>query len=151
MKTRRVVTGDWDVIAKAFGLSAYEAHEAFPSLAVLVCPEGTRIVREGDPGVDVFIVAKGALAVRRSVLRVFSREVARLSPGDFFGEVGFLMERGRTATVTTLGPSEIYRILAEELQNQIKRRPSLRQRLEQAAQSRLQALRPGVPPDPGPS
>ena len=144
MKTRKVQAYDWENIAKALEVAVEEVREVCPSLAVLVCPPETKIVREGEPGVDVFIVGKGGLAVKHSVMVFFSKDVARLKPGDVFGEVGFFVEQGRTATVVTAGPCEIYRILADEMHALIERHADLRLRLEEMGRQRLQALSAAV-------
>jgi CRP-like cAMP-binding protein len=144
MKTRKVQAYDWENIAKTFQIPADKLWEVCPSLAVLVCPPGIKIVREGEPGVDVFIVGKGSLTVKHSVALFFSKEVARLKPGDFFGEVGFFVAQGRTATVETLGPCEIYRILADNMQSLLEKHVDLRLRLEETARQRVQALSDSV-------
>jgi len=144
MKTRKVQKYDWENIAKSFQVPAEELWEICPSLAVLVCPGGLKIVREGEPGVDVFIVGKGSLTVKHSVALFFSKQVAKLKAGDFFGEIGFIAAQGRTATVETDGPCEVYRILADNMQTLVERHADLRLRLEEAARQRVQALSDAV-------
>src|SRR3954462_5982 len=61
---------------------------------------GTTVVREGKmSGVGFFIVKEGEASVS-----VDGNEVARLHPGDHFGELGLISERARGATVTALTP-----------------------------------------------
>ena len=61
---------------------------------------GTTIVREGKmSGVGFFILEDGEASVS-----VGGEEVARLHPGDHFGELGLISERARTATVTAVTP-----------------------------------------------
>jgi CRP-like cAMP-binding protein len=61
---------------------------------------GTEIVRQGQmSGVDFFVIADGEVSVIRD-----GREVARLGPGDHFGEMALIGERERAATVTALVP-----------------------------------------------
>lgn len=144
MKTRKVQAIDWENISKTLKVTAEEVREVCPSLAVLVCSPGMKIVREGEPGVDVFIVGKGELAVKHSVMIFFSKEVARLKPGNIFGELGFFVDQGRTATVATVGPCEVYRILADDMHALIERYPDLRLRLEEMGRQRLQALSAAV-------
>jgi CRP-like cAMP-binding protein len=57
---------------------------------------GTAVVQEGTmSGIGFFIVAEGEATVS-----VAGTEVAKLGPGDHFGELGLIAERERTATVT---------------------------------------------------
>jgi CRP-like cAMP-binding protein len=57
---------------------------------------GTTPVREGHmSGIGFFVIRDGEASVS-----VDSTEVGRLGPGDYFGELGLISERARTATVT---------------------------------------------------
>lgn len=56
--------------------------------------KGTNIVEMGAPGHGLYIITTGAASVLRD-----GRTVARLKPGDFFGEVAMLDAGARTATV----------------------------------------------------
>jgi CRP/FNR family transcriptional regulator, cyclic AMP receptor protein len=57
---------------------------------------GTSIVRQGEmSGIGFFIVVDGDASVV-----VDDREVARLGPGDHFGELALISESTRAATVT---------------------------------------------------
>ena len=56
--------------------------------------EGHRIVTEGMTGVEFFLVVEGLATVESG-----GATVARLGPGDFFGEVAALDHGPRTATV----------------------------------------------------
>lgn len=59
-------------------------------------PGGTTLVSEGKmSGVSFFVVAHGEATVT-----VGGKEVARLCPGDHFGELALITERERSATVT---------------------------------------------------
>jgi CRP-like cAMP-binding protein len=61
---------------------------------------GTEIVRQGHmSGVDFFVIAEGEVSVT-----VDGKEIARLGPGDYFGELALIGERERTSTVTALVP-----------------------------------------------
>jgi uridine kinase len=57
-------------------------------------PAGTVVFREGDDGEHMYFVLEGAAHVCRGAI-----EVARLGPGDQFGEVAIVGQRARTATV----------------------------------------------------
>jgi CRP-like cAMP-binding protein len=57
-------------------------------------PAGSVIMKEGSTGQGLFIIRDGAVSVRRG-----DRALARLGPGEFFGELAVLDEGPRTADV----------------------------------------------------
>ena len=64
---------------------------------------GETIVRKGDPGEEFFLVFDGEVEVIRA-----DREVARLGPGDFFGEVALISGEPRNATVVAPKAADTY-------------------------------------------
>jgi CRP-like cAMP-binding protein len=61
---------------------------------------GAAIVRENQmSGVDFFVLAEGEATVT-----VRGKEVGRLGPGDYFGELALIGERERLSTVTAVTP-----------------------------------------------
>jgi CRP-like cAMP-binding protein len=79
--------------------------------------DGEAIVREGDPGQSMFIVASGRVTIS---LEEGGQQVASLGVGDYFGEMSMLTGSPRVATVRATGDvhvleidAEIFRRLAE--------------------------------------
>ena len=68
-------------------------------------PTGTVIVREGEHPDDLYVAVRGSLMVS-----VEGRAVGRLAAPDWFGEIGLLDERPRTATVTVVDDATLWRI-----------------------------------------
>ena len=61
---------------------------------------GKPVVKQGDmSGVRFFVIVDGEATVS-----VDGTEVARLGPGDYFGELALISEQVRAATVTPDGP-----------------------------------------------
>lgn len=62
---------------------------------------GHTVVAEGDEGVGMFIVTSGRVEVSREGVKL-----DEFGPGGFFGEMALLDHRRRSATVTTLEPTD---------------------------------------------
>ena len=69
---------------------------------------GEVVIREGDVGHELFLVSEGEVRVERG-----DSEVARLGPGEFFGELALMSGQRRNATVVAAAPLETY-VLGEE-------------------------------------
>ena len=64
---------------------------------------GEVIIREGDVGVELFLISDGEVQVQRE-----GHEVARLGAGEFFGELALMTGNPRNATVTAAQPVDTY-------------------------------------------
>ncbi|KAK3060198.1 hypothetical protein LTS18_009096, partial [Coniosporium uncinatum] len=117
-------------------------------------PPFTEIVKQGTPGRDVFFIARGDVEVvtetsARENGRITSPKqpkspphvIARLKPGQYFGEVTSLhLAPRRTATVRSIASVECLMISGSVL-NELWQRcsPNLRRQVEQTARQRLES------------
>src|SRR5215218_6581899 len=65
-------------------------------------PARYRVVREGTPGEEFWMVIEGELAVHRG-----GRQVAVLGAGDYFGELAVIDPAPRDASVVAITPVEL--------------------------------------------
>ncbi|XP_050961603.1 protein kinase, cAMP-dependent, regulatory, type I, alpha (tissue specific extinguisher 1) a isoform X1 [Labeo rohita] len=86
-------------------LDKWERLTVADALETVQFEDGQKIVVQGQPGDEFFIILEGSAAVlqRRSENEEFV-EVGRLAPSDYFGEIALLMNRPRAATVVARGP-----------------------------------------------
>jgi CRP-like cAMP-binding protein len=75
------------------------ADRLLPDFTPRTCPAGTPVVSEGEPADEFFVVVRGEAVVTRRDPSGTSVAVARLGPGDYFGEAGLLYGAPRNATV----------------------------------------------------
>ena len=66
---------------------------------------GEDIVQMGEPGRSLYLVTEGSVQVLYPA-GSSDFELARLGPGDFFGEMALLNDKPRSATVRAVGPVE---------------------------------------------
>ena len=92
-----------------------------PTLILETWPARKDVVQEGAPGEDFFVVYKGEMSVWRRAGKAAAREVGKLQPGDFFGEIGFLMKSSRSATVRTESACRIFRFSARDFHKVLER------------------------------
>ncbi|MBK9375011.1 MAG: mechanosensitive ion channel family protein [Holophagales bacterium] len=67
---------------------------------------GEALVRQGEAGRSLFVVRAGDVRVERTD-GAFTRDLARLGPGSFFGEMSLLTGEPRSASVVALGEVEV--------------------------------------------
>ena len=66
-------------------------------------PAGETIFRAGDPSLAVYVIENGEVAITVNA----GIEVARLHPGELFGESGVLESRPRSATATAVSATTL--------------------------------------------
>jgi CRP-like cAMP-binding protein len=108
--------------------------------------DGAIIFDEGDEGVDLYVIQAGQVEISRSGT-TGPRVVARLNPGDFFGEMSVVLGETRTARAVAVGPANLIELDGETLEGMCVERPEIAIRMIQrlatrliAAEKRLAAL-----------
>jgi MFS family permease len=99
---------------------------------------GTAVVTQGEPANDFYVIKAGRFEVTKS-----SDDgpvvLAELGPGDYFGEIGILHKVPRTATVSSLEPSELYRLGGQQFLDAVNGAPTMSASLMEGAAVRLAA------------
>jgi CRP/FNR family cyclic AMP-dependent transcriptional regulator len=60
---------------------------------------GQVLFREGDAGEEMFIVLRGSILISKPVTGRVEQVLARVGPGDFFGEMSLFDRSPRSATI----------------------------------------------------
>jgi hypothetical protein len=81
---------------------------------------GVRAVTAGEPGSSMFLLLEGSVKVESE-----GREIARLNPGDIFGEIALVNPGPRSADVIAVDSLKYIEISWQGLQNMQKRFPRL--------------------------
>lgn len=100
---------------------------------------GEAITREGDTDDGLYMIVRGEAVVRIG-RGPEEREVARLQPGQFFGEMSLMTGEARTATVVAATDLEAYRVAKPAFQRILHDTPAIADQIAEVLVSRRTAL-----------
>jgi ABC-type multidrug transport system ATPase subunit/CRP-like cAMP-binding protein len=101
-------------------------------------PASALICREGEPGDQLFLIESGTLVVLTEVGEK-PYELARLGPGEFFGEMALLRQGRRTATVRAETAAKLWSLSYADFQELLARDPAINDVIRRAMQLREKA------------
>jgi phosphoserine phosphatase RsbU/P len=107
------------------GINAETALMLQQVAAQVTYPGGTVLCRQGDVGDTFYVILDGIVDVTQQVESGRERQLATLSAGHYFGEMGLLDNRPRLATVITRQPTHVLEIDGETLQRLIAASPDV--------------------------
>src|SRR5262245_26921211 len=111
------------------------------------------IVRQGEMGLGLYLIAKGRVKVDREQGGV-RLQVAELGPEQFFGEMSLLDNKPRSATVTGLEDSECVLLTRDSFVKLMNKYPEIPIRMARVLAERLRVANENLastpPPPPAP-
>jgi CRP-like cAMP-binding protein len=119
------------------GLSAHQVKRLAGFAKVRDIDPDTFVVKHGDTGIGFYLILAGHVQVRRS-----GRVLARLGPGEFFGELALFDGRTRSADVVTLEPTRVVVLSRWEFWGFASEHPTMLRTILQAMAQRLQESAP---------
>ena len=102
-------------------------------LTPMILTPGDYLFRTGDSANSMFFVQKGRLKVLSADE---SKQLTILKRGDFMGEIALFKQTTRTATVKSIGYSDLYELQKKEFNKVLKKYPEIAERLRSKSQSR---------------
>jgi CRP-like cAMP-binding protein/thioredoxin reductase len=98
-------------------------------------PRDRKVFEEGDEGDAFYLIRSGQVKVAK---RSGDREIvlSYLTAGSFFGETALLSREPRTATVSTIFPTELIRLTRDDFERFLDRYPELRELVEEKLEER---------------
>jgi CRP-like cAMP-binding protein len=97
---------------------------------------GQTVFEEGDPGGVLFVIQAGMVELIRSGLDG-PRLVARLAPGEFFGEMGVLLGRPRSVRAVAASASRLIELDAATFEEMCVAQPEIAIRVIQRLAARV--------------
>src|SRR5213083_516764 len=102
-------------------------------------PPSEVIVREGAPGVSMYIIKSGLVEVRKKDPTTgIDFLVAQLSEGSAVGEMSLLTGQPRSATVTTVQPTVVFTLTRADFRNLLTQHPEISLGLARILAERLE-------------
>src|SRR6267142_6540846 len=93
-------------------------------LKVADFPPAEVIVREGAPGVSMYIIKSGLVEIRKKDPATgIDFLVAQLTEGAAVGEMSLLTGKPRSATVTTVQPTVVFTLTRADFRNLLTQHP----------------------------
>ncbi|HTJ80968.1 MAG TPA: mechanosensitive ion channel family protein [Polyangiaceae bacterium] len=105
-------------------MSDEDRHHLATSLKYAPFTKGEALTKQGAKAHWLYIISKGECSVRVAA-KSGEKEVARLSGGQFFGEMSLLTGAERSATVVALSDVECWRLDREVFKELLDRRPEV--------------------------
>lgn len=98
-------------------------------------PAGQVLMRQGDPGREMFVIVSGKVAIERD-----GRVIDERGPGAAIGEMSLLSEGSRTATVRVLEPSRVLVAAHREFHALMDDHPTIRLRVLEGLANKIRVL-----------
>jgi len=91
------------------------------------------VVKRGEKGIGFYVILDGAVQVKKG-----ATTVARLGPGDFFGELALFDDRPRSADIVTSQPTTVIVLSRWEFWGFASERPEMLRTILQEMARRLE-------------
>jgi CRP-like cAMP-binding protein len=105
----------------------------FPHGGLFLCPQGCRLINQGEQCRDLFVLYDGKV----EVVKPFAKDQIFLKPGDVFGEMALVRDGKRSASVLAAEPSKVFFLPYQDLQYVMSSNPILGKHLQDIAERRL--------------
>lgn len=100
-------------------------------LKPLTLEEGETIIRQGEVGKALYVIAHGVVRVSREEDGI-KEDLGTLMAGDFFGEMALLGHQSRNASVYTVSPCRLYSLSRSDLEKIVDQYPKIAEILREA-------------------
>jgi hypothetical protein len=106
---------------------------------------GESVVRQGEKGTSLFLIARGVVAVIVAAPGAPPKRVASLHAGEFFGEMALLTQEARSATVTAVTGCQMFELSSKDVDALCELSPGVRDALVNAYEERRKGgIRPSL-------
>lgn len=141
MRRETMTEEDYSHLARAFRkveffapLTVGQIEMILPYILLLRYDAGETVFRQGEAGDAFYIVHRGRVRVsRKTGFFSFSRRVAELGGGEFFGEMALLSKDPRSATVVCLEETRLFALTSADFGFVLKKNPAFKEEMDRVA------------------
>ena len=117
------------------GLGRRELDEIAQLLDEVAVPAGKVLMRQGEPGSEMFIIASGRFRIERN-----GQVLREVGPGTSIGDISLIAEGPRTATVTATEASVILLAGHREFHRLMDEHPTIRSHILEGLATKVRLL-----------
>ena len=143
MEKLTMTDSDYAALAKAMRsveffapLTLGQLEQIVPYIMLCRYRAGETVFKQGEKGDAFYIVKDGSVSVRLPKMLLFSKTVATLGPGGFFGEMALLSSDPRSATVVSEADSSLFVLLSADFLFVLKQNPAFAAEMKKLADRR---------------
>jgi CPA1 family monovalent cation:H+ antiporter len=114
------------------GLSPRELATIASSAEELTASPGQVLTREGDDGDEFYVIASGSVCITSA-----GRELRRLGPGDYLGEIALVFGGNRTATATVEEPARLFVVGKDTFTTMLQEHPGIEDKILSTVSERM--------------
>jgi CRP-like cAMP-binding protein len=118
-------------------LTAGEREKVFKRFHLRKVPEGTLLFKGGEPSQSLYMIKSGEVEIFIQNRHERKTTLATLRSGNFFGEIGVVMNKPRMAFAKTTQPSELLELTKEDMEACFLKFPKLQPILKEISSKRL--------------
>lgn len=118
-----------------------EREELFKKFHLRKFPKDTLIFKGGDPSTSIYIIKSGEVEIFTQDQKTKKISIAKLGSGNFFGEIGVLLNTYRTAFAKTTKDTELFELKKEDFKEIVSRYPRLQSFVKEISLKRLSHMK----------
>lgn len=119
------------------GFSSKELLAFIQGLNLMIFEPGEIVFTEGESGRSLFVLASGSLRVYVKSTEGRNEQVRIMERGEFFGEIGLLTGKARSATIVCMEHCEILELDVSTLNKMAKEHPAIPNIIREFARMRM--------------
>lgn len=117
-------------------LTIGQLEQVLPTVMLYAYDAGETVFRQGQTGDAFYIVYKGSVDIKIKQWVIFSKKVAALKEGDFFGEIALISDEPRTATVVAAEPTMLFTLISDDFKFVLAENPSAAEEMRKIGKRR---------------